>query len=167
MIAALKQHGANHARRSVKRQLIRYGVLGVVVVVGFAYKLVTGESLTPSGADESAAAPVASAPAPASNTAPITSPAAAAPITSQGIDLNAPKRAAQNAANATNAHIAAETGQPVAGNPATTAPISGPGSAPSGALPMPSGALPVTAAATSAATTTGVTREVYGYSGIG
>jgi len=169
MIAALKQHGANHARRSVKRQLIRYGVLGVVVVVGFAYKLVTGESLTPSGADESAAAPVASAPAPASNTAPITSPAAAAPITSQGIDLNAPKRAAQNAANATNAHIAAETGQPVANNAATTttAPISGPGSTPSGALPAASGALPAAVPAAAAAAGTGVTREVYGYNASG
>ena len=143
MIAALKQHGANHARRSVKRQLIRYGVLGVVVVVGFAYKLVTGESLTPSGADESAAAPVASAPAPASNTAPITSPAAAAPITSQGIDLNAPKRAAQNAVDATNAAIAAQTGQSVALATTTTtaAPVFGPGSSPS-ALPAASGALP-------------------------
>src|SRR5215207_1577223 len=170
MIAALKQHGTNYAKRSVKRQLIRYGVLGVLVVVGFVYKLVTGEPLTPSGADESAAAsaPAASAPASAASTAPITSPAAAAPITSQGIDINAPKRAAQNAVNATNAHIAAETGQAVANNAAaTTAPISGPGSTPSGALPATSGALPGAVPANAAAAATGLTREVYGYNASG
>ena len=37
MIAALKQVGTNYAKRTVKRQLIRYAVLGVLVVVGFAY----------------------------------------------------------------------------------------------------------------------------------
>src|SRR5215212_8598421 len=171
MIAALKQHGTNYAKRSVKRQLIRYGVLGVVVVVGFVYKLVTGESLSHPGADESApaSAPAASASAPAPSTAPITSPAAAAPITAQGIDINAPKRAAQNAANATNAHIAAETGQALANNAAatTSAPVSGPGSAPSGALPPASGALPTALPAVGAGAGTGVTREVYGYNGSG
>jgi hypothetical protein len=171
MIAALKQYGANQARSTVKRQLIRYGVLGVLVVVGFAYKLVTGESLSLSGADEPApvSAPAASAPAHAPSTAPITTPAAAAPITPQGIDINAPKRAAQNAVNATSAHIAAETGQAVANNAAsaTTAPISGPGSTPSGALPAASGALPAPVSAVAAAAVSGVTREVYGYNGSG
>ena len=170
MIAALKQYGTNYARNTVKRQLIRYGVLGLLVVVGFVYKLVTGESLSSSGSDESApaaSAPAASAAAPAASTTPITTPAAAAPITPQGIDINAPKRAAQNAVNATNAQIAAQTGQTVAVSGPTTAPISGPGSTPSGALPTPtSGALPATVTA-SAATATGVTREVYGYSGVG
>jgi hypothetical protein len=167
MIAALKQYGTNYAKRTVKRTLIRYAVLGVLVIAGFAYKLVTGESLTSS--DEPAPAPVhvaktpaASAPAPA----PITKPSEAAPITSSGIDINAPKRAAQAAVSATNAHIAAETGQPVAANPASNAPISGPGSSHSGALPAPAGALPVAAAALTPATT-GVTREVYGYNGVG
>ena len=171
MIAALKQYGTNYAKRSVKRQVIRYGVLGVLVVVGFVYKLVTGEPLSSSGASEPAAAsaPAASAPAHAASTTPITSPAAAAPITSKGIDINAPKRAAQNAANATNAHIAAETGQPLADNAATstTAPISGPGSAPSGSLPTASGALPAALPAVAANAGTGVTREVYGYNGTG
>ena len=164
MIAALKQYGTNYAKRTVKRQLISYAVLGVLVVVGFVYRLVTGEPLS-STADESASAPpaasapaVAPAPAPA---APITSPAQAAPITSAGIDINAPKRAAQNAVDATNAQIAAQTGQTVA---AAAAPISGPGSTPSGALPIPSGALPVAAASNAGAS---VTREVYGYGAVG
>ena len=158
MIAALKQYGTNHAKSTVKRQLIRYAVLGGLVVVGFAYKMMTGESST-SDADTSASAPPpASASAPA--TAPITAPAQAAPITPAGIDINAPKRAAQNAVDATNAQIAAQTGQTVA----TAAPISGPGSSPSGALPMPSGALPVATPAMAGVT---VTRETYGYGAVG
>ena len=161
MIAALKQYGTNYAKRSVKRQLIRYAVLGVLVVVGFVYKLMTGESLT-SDADESASPPpAASAPAPAPSTAPITAPAQAAPITSAGIDINAPKRAAQNAVAATNAQTAAQTEQTVA---AATPPISGPGSTPSGALPLPAGALPVAAAPAGGVT---VTRETYGYGAVG
>src|SRR5215218_6539903 len=110
MIASLKQYGTNVARRSVKRQLIRYAVLGTLVVVGFVYRLVTGNSITSS--DEPASAPPpASALAPASKAAPITTPAQAAPITSAGVDINAPKRAAQSAVDATNASIAAQTGQ--------------------------------------------------------
>jgi hypothetical protein len=167
MIAAIKQYGTNYAKRTVKRQLVRYAVLGVLVAVGFVYKLVTGDSLKSSDADETASAPAAHAPAPAANAAPITSPAAAAPITSQGIDINAPKRAAQAAVNATNAHIAAETGQPVASSANTSAPVSGPGSTPSGALPAPSGALPVVASAALTPAATGVTREVYGYNAVG
>jgi hypothetical protein len=159
MIAALKQYGTNYAKLTVKRQLIRYAVLGVLVVVGFVYKMVTGESLTSDAETSASAPPAASAPAPAP-AAPITAPAQAAPITSAGIDINAPKRAAQNAVAATNARIAAQTGQTVA----TAAPISGPGSSPSGALPIPSGALPIAAATTAGAT---VTREMYGYDGVG
>jgi|SRR5687767_3144172 len=159
MIAALKQYGTNYTKSTVKRQLVRYAVLGVLVVVGFVYRMVTGESLA-SDADTSASPPPASAPAPAPATTPITAPAQAAPITSAGIDINAPKRAAQNAVAATNAQIAAQTGQTVA----TAAPISGPGSSPSGALPQPSGALPTAMAPVAGAT---VTREMYGYDGVG
>lgn len=164
MIAALKQYGTNTARRSIKRQLIRYGILGALVVVGFAYKLMTGSSLMGSADDASSAPPPpARTHTPATAAAPITAPAQAAPITASGIDLNAPKRAAQNAVNATNASIAAQTGQNVAAAP-TTAPISGPGSSPSGALPAPAGSLQPAALA---ATDAGVTREVYGYAGVG
>lgn len=159
MIAALKQYGTNYAKSTVKRQLIRYAVLGVLVAVGFVYNMVTGDSLTSDADTPASPAPVASAPAPAP-AAPITAPAQAAPITPAGIDINAPKRAAQNAVAATNAQIAAQTGQTVA----TAAPVSGPGSAPSGALPMPSGALPIAAVPAAGAT---VTREMYGYDAIG
>jgi hypothetical protein len=162
MIAALKQYGTNYVKLTVKRQLIRYAVLGVLVAAGFAYKMMTGDAST-SDPDVPATPPAsasAAAPAPAPSAAPITAPAQAAPITSAGIDINAPKRAAQNAVAATNAQIAAQTGQTVE----TAAPISGPGSAPSGALSLPSGALPVAAVATSAGT---VTREMYGYDAVG
>ncbi len=163
MIAALKQYGTNVAKNTVKRQLIRFAVLGTLITVGFVYKLVTGNSITSS--DEPASAPPpASAPAPVAKAAPITSPAQAAPITPAGIDINAPKRAAQNAVDATNAAIAAQTGQSVAlATTTTAAPVSGPGSSPS-ALPAPSGALP---SATPAANAAAVTREVYGYSSTG
>src|SRR5688500_13636805 len=126
MIAALKQYGTNYAKSTVERQLVRYAVLGVLVVVGFVYKMVTGESLA-SDADTSASPPAASAPAPAPATTPITAPAQAAPITSAGIDINAPKRAAQNAVAATNAQLVAPTGQTVA----TAAPSPGPRDPPS------------------------------------
>lgn len=163
MIAALKQYGANYAKTTVKRQLIRYAVLGVLVVVGFLYKLFTGEPITSDAEAPASTPPAASAPAPApaQAAAPITAPAQAAPITPAGIDINAPKRAAQNAVAATNAAIAAQTEQPVAAAPA---PISGPGSTPSGALPAPSGALPTAAVPAAGAS---VTREMYGYSDVG
>lgn len=178
MIAALKQYGANVARNTVKRQMVRFAVLGTLVTVGFAYKLVTGSSILSSDDPSSAPPPVHHAPAkegakPATESAaPITSPAQAAPITAAGIDINAPKRAAQKAVDATNASIAAQTGQdlavakpaPVAAPVAAAAPISGPGSTPNSALALPSGALPSAAPATSANT---VTREVYDYAGAG
>jgi hypothetical protein len=67
-------------------------------------------------------------------------------------DINAPKRAAQRAAAATNANIAAQTGQalPSRGTPAAPAPRSGPGSVPAvptvglAALPAAGGVPPVT-----------------------
>ena len=85
----------------------------------------------------------------------------ALPLHAQSIpDLNAPKRAAQNAADATNENLSAQTGQQVpprrnATSASPSAPVSGPGSA--------------TAARTGAATaqTPGamgpVTREVFDY----
>lgn len=163
MIAALKQYGTNAARNAARRQLLRFAGLGALVTVGFVYNLITGDSTT-SGDEPSSAPPPASAPKPAP-AAPITSPAQAAPITPAGIDINAPKRAAQNAVDATNASIAAQTGQSVAlATTTTAAPVSGPGSTPSGALPAPSGALPSAVPAANAAS---VTREVYGYEGTG
>ena len=164
MIAALKQYGTNVARNTVKRQLIRFAVLGTLITVGFVYKLVTGNSITSS--DEPASAPPpASAPAPKAAAAPITAPAQTAPITPAGIDLNAPKRAAQRAVDATNASIAAQQNVAAATTTASAAPpVSGPGSSPSGALPAPSGALPSAAPVANAAS---VTREVYDYSAVG
>src|SRR6186997_1192530 len=163
MIAALKQYGTNVAKNTVKRQLVRLAVIGTLVIVGFVYKLVTGNSITSSD-EPSSAPPPASAPAPVAKAAPITSPAQAAPITPAGIDINAPKRAAQHAVDATNAAIAAQTGQSVAlATTTTAAPVSGPGSSPN-ALPAPSGALPTAVPSVSAAS---VTREVYGYESTG
>src|SRR5436190_20099204 len=168
MIAALKQYGTNVARSTLKRQVVRFAVLGTLVTVGFVYKLVTGNSITSS--DEPSAPPPASAHAHAVNAAPITSPAQAAPITTTGIDLNAPKRAAQHAVDATNASIAAQTGQSVTTSTTASiaAPVSGPGSTPSVAVPAPSGALPsALPSALPAAGAGSVTREVYGYTGVG
>lgn len=189
MIAALKQYGANVARNTVKRQVVRFAVLGTLVTVGFVYKLVTGSSIL-SSEDPASAPPPAHAHSPAKegaraakDAAPITSPAQASPITASGIDINAPKRAAQKAVDATNASIAAQTGQdvatatpsavagpipaavPAAKAAPVAAPISGPGSTPNGALALPSGALP--AAAAPATNPNAVTREVYDYSGVG
>jgi hypothetical protein len=71
-------------------------------------------------------------------------------------NINAPKRAAQKAADATNANLAAQTGQavPTRGAPA---PRSGPGSVP--AVPSPAAA----AAAAAAAAVPPVTREIFSY----
>lgn len=169
MIAALKQYGANVARNTAKRQVIRFAVLGTLVTVGFVYKLVTGTSIMSSDEPASAPPPV-HAHAPAKEGAPITAPAQAAPITTGGIDLNAPKRAAQRAVDVTNAAIAAQTGQSVAvATPAVAAaaPVSGPGSTPNGASALPSGALPAGAlpAVAPVANANSVTREVYDYTG--
>jgi hypothetical protein len=167
MIAALKQYGANVARNTAKRQVIRFAVLGTLVTVGFVYKLVTGTSIMSSDDPAAAAPPPVHAHAPAKEGAPITAPSQAAPITTGGIDLNAPKRAAQKAVDATNAAIAAQTGQSVAvATPAVAAaaPVSGPGSTPNGASALPSGARP---SAAPVANANSVTREVYDYTGTG
>ena len=171
MIAALKQYGTNYAKRTVRRTLINYAIGGVLVITGGAYYLVTGKPYPGAESSEPEPAPVVhhapaakhvpATPAPASAAAPSTT-APGAPITAQGIDINAPKRAAQKAVAAENAQLAAQTGQEVA--IAQPAPISGPGSVPSGALPAPA------AAARSLdgnQAGNAVTREVYSYAGIG
>jgi hypothetical protein len=71
-------------------------------------------------------------------------------------DINGPKRAAQKAADATNANISAQTGQDLPARRGTAAPASGPGStaapqAERGASTLPPGALAP------------VTREVFSY----
>jgi hypothetical protein len=169
MIAALKQYGANYARRTVRRQLVRYGIAGALVVIGGAYELVNGREASEEPAPapivhhtpKPAPAPAAAAPAPTATAA--ATPAAAAPITSQGIDLEAPKRAAQKAVAAENAQLDAQMA-PVAASGESATPISGPGSVPSGALPAPASALPAAAASSASAS---VTREVYGYPSAG
>jgi hypothetical protein len=171
MIAALKQYGTNYAKRTVRRTLINYAIGGVLVITGAAYYLVTGkpypgaESSEPEPAAVVHHAPAAKhvpqTPAPASAAAPATA-APGAPITAQGIDINAPKRAAQKAVAAENAQLAAQTGQEVA--TAQPAPISGPGSVPSGALPVPAAA---SRSLDGNQAGNAVTREVYSYAGIG
>src|SRR4051794_1721868 len=175
MIAALKQYGANYARRTVRRQLINYAVGGALVITGGAYYLVTGKPYPGAESSEPEPAPVvhhahvpkpaAAKPAPAA-AAPATASSAAAasstpgaPITVQGIDINAPKRAALKAVAAENAQLAAQTGQDVA----AAQPLSGPGSTPSGVLPAPAVAAPRALDQSGGA----VTREVYSYAGIG
>jgi hypothetical protein len=167
MIAALKQYGANYAKRTVKRQMIRYGVALVLALAVGAYEFLTGRTVGNEPAEQAAVAASATAsvpkPAPAPAATPAAAPAtpaAAAPITTNGIDLNAPKRAAQAAVAAENAQLAAQTDAAAL----REAPISGPGSTPSGVIPAPAGALPAPAV-DAAAAGTGVTREVYGYTG--
>jgi len=171
MIAALKQYGTNYAKRTIRRTLINYAIGGVLVITGGAYYLVTGKPYPGAESAEPEPAPVvhhapaakhvAPAPAPAAAAAPATT-APAAPITAQGIDINAPKRAAQKAVAAENAQLAAQTGQEFAA--AQPAPISGPGSVPSGALPLPAAAARSLDGNQSG---NAVTREVYSYTGIG
>jgi hypothetical protein len=171
MIAALKQYGTNYAKRTVRRTLINYAIGGVLVITGGAYYLVTGKPYPGAESSEPEPAPVVhhapaakhvpATPAPASAAAPATT-APGAPITAQGIDINAPKRAAQKAVAAENAQLAAQTGQEVA--TAQPAPISGPGSVPSGALPAPAA---VGRSLDGNQTGNAVTREVYSYAGIG
>jgi len=169
MIAALKQYGTNYARRTIRRQLINYAIGGALVITGGAYYLITGKPYPGAESSEPEPAPVvhhphvpkpkpaAAATAPASAAAAASTPGA--PITAQGIDINAPKRAALKAVAAENAQLAAQTGQDVA----AAQPISGPGSTPSGVLPAPVAALP----AAKALDANAVTREVYSYGGVG
>src|SRR5258705_5576121 len=173
MITPLKQYGTTPARRTIRRQLINYAIGGVLVITGGAYYLVTGkpypgyESSEPAPAPvvhhPRAAKPTAAKPAPATP-APATS-APGAPITAQGIDINAPKRAAQKAVVAENAQLAAQTGQEVAA--AQPAPISGPGSLPSGALPAPAGMVPVARSLDGNQAGNAVTHEFYSSSAAG
>ena len=80
-------------------------------------------------------------------------------------DLNAPKRAAQNAADATNERLSAQTGQAVPARrgapPLAHLPLSGPGSAPAagGASPAPGAG----AALVASGSMRPVTREVFTY----
>jgi hypothetical protein len=171
MIAALKQYGANYARRTVRRQLINYAIGGALVITGGAYYLITGKPYPGAESSEPEPAPVVHhphvpkpKPAPAAAAPATATPAAApstpgAPITAQGIDINAPKRAALKAVAAENAQLAAQTGQDV---PAAQ-PISGPGSVPSGALPTPA----ANARTLENLSANAVTREVYSYGGVG
>jgi hypothetical protein len=167
MIAALKQYGTNYARRTVRRQLINYAIGGVLVITGGAYYLITGKPYPGAESSEPEPAPVVhhhvpkqvpAKPAPAA-AAPTASATPGAPITAQGIDINAPKRAALKAVAAENAQLAAQTGQDV---PAAQ-PISGPGSVPSGALPTPA----ANARTLENLSANAVTREVYSYGGVG
>jgi hypothetical protein len=166
MITALKQYGTNYARRTVRRQVINYAIGGVLVITGVSYRLITGHAYPGSGSDEPT--PV-SAPAAAERHAPAPAPApAAASMMPQGIDINAPKRAAQKAVAAENAQLAAQTGQAVP--TAQVAPVSGPGSSPSGALPAAPSALPAASdisAAAAGRVGAPVTREIYTYAGDG
>jgi hypothetical protein len=171
MIAALKQYGTNYARRTVRRQLINYAIGGALVITGGAYYLITGKPYPGAESSEPEPAPVVHhphvpkpKPAPAAAAPATATPAAApstpgAPITAQGIDINAPKRAALKAVAAENAQLAAQTGQDV---PAAQ-PISGPGSVPSGALPTPA----ANARTLENLSANAVTREVYSYGGVG
>jgi hypothetical protein len=171
MITALKQYGTNYARRTIRRQLINYAIGGALVITGGAYYLITGKPYPGAESSEPEPAPVVHhhvpKPAPAKPAAAAAAPAASAtptpgaPITAQGIDINAPKRAAQKAVAAENAQLAAQTGQDVA----AAQPISGPGSTPS-AVVSPAGALPAERALEAAASNA-VTREVYSYGGVG
>jgi hypothetical protein len=82
------------------------------------------------------------------------------------IDLNAPKRAAQNAVAAENAQLVAQTGQPLPDRTAPAAPISGPGSHGVPAVPAaaPAGTIESGSGSRLGAP---VTRESYAYEGEG
>ena len=88
------------------------------------------------------------------------------PVGAQRIpDLNAPRRAAEKAADAENARLSAQTGQAVParrGAPSASAPTSGPGSAPATAAGATS-----TGPAVAPGTMAPVSREVYEYAAEG
>ena len=169
MIAAMKQVGVDVARRTVRRYAIGGGIVALVLVVGAGYKMMTGRSLN---ASDSAAESTASAASPAHTSAP--KPAAPsvaeAIVAPQGIDLNAPKRAAQKAVAAENAQLAEQTGQAVPASGQIAAPISGPGSKGNGVPATPVASVAgAPAAGDSLAPRLGapVTREAYAYEGQG
>ena len=92
--------------------------------------------------------------------------AGAASLSAQRIpDLNAPKRAAQKAADATNERLSAQTGQELPARRGAAAPTSGPGSTPApGAQPRAAARNPSTLAPGGMQP---VTREVFEYDGGG
>jgi len=180
MIAAMKQAGVQVLRRTVKRYVIRFGVLLVVAVVGVGYRMVTGRSPEASAADRepafpkahaTAKAPVAATPAPATPATPATPAVAERIVAPQGIDINAPKRAAQKAVAAENAQLEAQTGRDVqqAGQP--SAPISGPGSRPNSVPATPSASATPASGALEAPSASRVgapvTRESFAFEGDG
>src|SRR5690349_12327586 len=81
MIAALKQYGANYARRTVRRQLINYAIGGVLVITGGAYYLVTGKPYPGAESSEPEPAPVVHHPHVPKPAAAKPAPSAAAPAT--------------------------------------------------------------------------------------
>jgi len=180
MIAALKQVGANAARRTFRRYVIQGAAVVALFVIGVGYRVVTGRSLNAAAPEAEPAAstpahgprtvaPVANASA-AGATAPTTSAPTAieSAIAPQGIDLNAPKRAAQAAVAAQNAQLAAQTGQAVPASGQIAPPISGPGSRGMGVPASPVASI-AGAADSAAGSRIGapVTRETYAYEGTG
>jgi hypothetical protein len=174
MIAAIKQAGVQVMRRTIKRYVIRFGVLLVVAIVGVGYRMVTGRSAEASVTDREPAFPkshAAAKTAVAAEPAPSTPTVAERVIAPQGIDINAPKRAAQKAVAAENAQLEAQTGQNVqqAGQP--SAPISGPGSRPNGVPASPTASATPSSGAIDAAGASHlgapVTRESYAFEGDG
>src|SRR5206468_7191012 len=110
---------------------------GALVITGGAYYLITGKPYPGAESSEPAPAPVVHHPhvakpaaaKPVAATPAPTTTVPGAPITVQGIDINAPKRLAQKAVAAENAQLAAQTGQE--GATAQPAPTSGAGTHPS------------------------------------
>jgi hypothetical protein len=176
MIAALKEFGAQVARRTVKRYVISGGVAVVVALGGVGYQTVTGHSHDASTADRESAFPAAhKVRTPVVNVAEVSTPstpsAAERIVAPQGIDINAPKRAAQKAVAAENAQLEAQTGQVVQAGGALAQPISGPGSRPNGVPATPVANAPTASGAIDSASTSRfgapVTRESYAYQGDG
>ncbi|MEO6526284.1 MAG: hypothetical protein ABIP93_06640 [Gemmatimonadaceae bacterium] len=166
----MKQVGVNVARRTFRRYVIRGAAVVALFVIGVGYRVVTGRSLDANGREPStpvaATASGSSAAAPAAN-APSVAERVIAP---QGVDLNAPKRAAQNAVDATNAQLAAQTGQAVPASGQLAAPISGPGSKGTGVPASPVAEMtlaPRGADSTASRLGAPVTREAYAYEGVG
>jgi hypothetical protein len=174
MIAAMKQVGVNVARRTFRRYVIRGAGVAALFVIGVGYRVVTGRSLNASESEPDGATPVVASANGSSPNAP--APAAKAPsvaeavIAPQGVDLNAPKRAAQNAVAAANAQLAAQTGQAVPTSGQVAAPISGPGSKGTGVPASPvveQAGAPRTADSIASRLGAPVTRESYAYEGEG
>jgi hypothetical protein len=166
MIAAMKQVGANVARRTFRRYVIQGAAVVALFVIGVGYRVVTGRSLSASESEPDVATPVAASAKGASAAAAKSPSVAEAAIAPQGVDLNAPKRAAQNAVAATNAQLAAQTGQAVPTSGQLAAPISGPGSKGTGVPASPVAEMSGAArTADSSASRLGatVTREAYSY----